>query len=542
MSINDHKFEWLVMVYLAGDNNLSEEMIWALTEMQAGGSTSDVAIVAQFDPYGIGYPTMRYFFPAASRQSRPLENDVVDIFGKEMNSGEKASVLDFLKWGIANYPARRHMAVFSGHGSGASEDFFLTDENPIGSLTIADVGSVVQSANELPENDGTFEIVGLDSCLMSMAEVCHELAGKTKYLIGAEGFEMNTGWPYKRLLDVIRSHPKADAELLVAGIVQEYITYYEDYAPAGRSVDLSACNLEKWATLKPPLTELSHALSGGIEDPDFQKSLLFSHARAQCYKGVQHLDLYNFCEELGTRLEQALCINVMNAINDLVTESGYSGPEFQHSHGISIYFPLNFLDECYLETNFGKDEEIGWGQFLEKLLANSRLNERETERDPSALGRFWYLQRRYLEKRGLLRQLMPPTDSNQKYAEPYYKYSEPYYKYSAPHHKYIGYNSKYAEPYYKYAEPYYKYAEPYYKYAEPYYKGILEGEQIKMPPISCKPCTFKKEISFDDPIRVDKEKDLKAQEWIKDTRDKYHIALGDKLEQMNTLLANILKE
>ena len=44
-----NKIKWLVMIYLAGDNNLSEECVYAITEMKRIGSSKDVAIFAQLD-------------------------------------------------------------------------------------------------------------------------------------------------------------------------------------------------------------------------------------------------------------------------------------------------------------------------------------------------------------------------------------------------------------------------------------------------------------------------------------------------------------
>ena len=43
------KSKWLAMVYLAGDNNLSTESVFALTEMEKVGSDEDLFIIAQLD-------------------------------------------------------------------------------------------------------------------------------------------------------------------------------------------------------------------------------------------------------------------------------------------------------------------------------------------------------------------------------------------------------------------------------------------------------------------------------------------------------------
>ena len=42
-------FKWTLMVFLAGDNNLSEECIYALNEMKKVGSTAQVAVIVELD-------------------------------------------------------------------------------------------------------------------------------------------------------------------------------------------------------------------------------------------------------------------------------------------------------------------------------------------------------------------------------------------------------------------------------------------------------------------------------------------------------------
>src|SRR6185295_6163179 len=52
--------EWTVMVYLAGDNNLSADCVWALTEMKEGMSSDNINVIAQFDPCDGLARTRRY--------------------------------------------------------------------------------------------------------------------------------------------------------------------------------------------------------------------------------------------------------------------------------------------------------------------------------------------------------------------------------------------------------------------------------------------------------------------------------------------------
>src|SRR3712207_3090945 len=52
--------KWTVMVYLAGDNNLTDECVYALTEMKKVDTGDRIKVIAQFDPRGRRVPTHRY--------------------------------------------------------------------------------------------------------------------------------------------------------------------------------------------------------------------------------------------------------------------------------------------------------------------------------------------------------------------------------------------------------------------------------------------------------------------------------------------------
>ena len=57
---DDPETKWTVMVYLAGDNNLADECVFALTEMKAAMIDKRVKVVAQFDPTARRVRTRRF--------------------------------------------------------------------------------------------------------------------------------------------------------------------------------------------------------------------------------------------------------------------------------------------------------------------------------------------------------------------------------------------------------------------------------------------------------------------------------------------------
>src|SRR5689334_10622736 len=51
---------WTIMVYLAGDNNLADECVFALTQIKEVDTDKRVRVVAQFDPTGRRLKTRRF--------------------------------------------------------------------------------------------------------------------------------------------------------------------------------------------------------------------------------------------------------------------------------------------------------------------------------------------------------------------------------------------------------------------------------------------------------------------------------------------------
>ena len=106
---------WLVMLYLAGDTNLTEDMVFALQDLLAEGVAPEDRIVAQLDPVGVGLATARFDLtpkprntgrratqPARYSRTRPHpaldEFRVKDIV--DQSSGSVETLGAFIEWAI----------------------------------------------------------------------------------------------------------------------------------------------------------------------------------------------------------------------------------------------------------------------------------------------------------------------------------------------------------------------------------------------------------------------------------------------------------
>ena len=85
---------WLVMLYMAGDNNLTEDMVLALQELtKAGPPYPRDVIVAQLDPHGDGLATARFDLTKRGvAPGSPLDSYRVQSLG-ETNGGSVESLV-----------------------------------------------------------------------------------------------------------------------------------------------------------------------------------------------------------------------------------------------------------------------------------------------------------------------------------------------------------------------------------------------------------------------------------------------------------------
>ena len=113
---------WTVMIYMASNNNLAEESIWAITEIQKLASLNDeVDIVVHLNTPG---------------NSRLLFNLSTESNGKRRRELKSKSLFtaqdlkNFIIQTAKAHPANNFMLVLSGHGSGGVVDFLKQGDPP----------------------------------------------------------------------------------------------------------------------------------------------------------------------------------------------------------------------------------------------------------------------------------------------------------------------------------------------------------------------------------------------------------------------------
>jgi hypothetical protein len=422
---NAKRKQWTVMVYLAGDNNLDSAGTVDLKEMKKVGSTDQVNVIAQFDREGRGMATNRYYL----NKGGTVAKDLVKSLG-ETNTGDPAVLEDFLKWGIANYPAVHYLFVVWNHGNGWNDENVYRAARDALRLSIGRRGEVVlptkgardavsirrirtiggrkfrralfgttitraittrgiaydDAAQDFLDNmemkrvlasvkkllKEKVDILGMDACMMSMAEVAYQLRDTVSLTVGSEEVEPGDGWPYDRILNKLANKPTMLPKELATMIVDEYIASY----PKSAGVTQSACDLGKSAMLAGAVDKLARILSTSLSNAAIRGAVAESRLQAQAYDSPDYVDLYDFCDLLGGKCESADvrkgCDLVKQAIevDGFVVRSGYRGKQVEGSRGLSVYFPQKNLSPLYGTLDFTK--KTAWKQFLQGYLSYTR--------------------------------------------------------------------------------------------------------------------------------------------------------------------------
>ena len=403
---------WTVLVYLAGDNNLDPSGIADLLEMKRVGTTPQLNVVAEFDRAS-GRGAKRYVL----RKGGSLADDAVASLGR-VNTGDPAQLLDFVRWGVTSHPAERYALVLWNHGQGWDDtDIYagarrrrfrrlatgrirhalfrppvrrvlrsavrkfearaiLLDDDAKDFLDNVEMKRVLASAAELI--GAKLDVLGMDACLMSMAEVGYQVRESARFTVGSEQTEPGDGWPYDRVLAALAKHPEMDAGDLSATIVKAYLASYA----AADGVTQSACDLARAEDLAAAVAGLARALTAALPEPAVRQRILAARARVQSYEVPDNVDLVDLCRLLAAGMPKSAvaqrCGDVLRAVGKdgaaarggaaggYVVAGGWKGAGLGRSHGVAIYFPTTAVSPLYPRLDWAK--ATGWDRFLAAYL------------------------------------------------------------------------------------------------------------------------------------------------------------------------------
>ena len=189
----------------------------------------------------------------------------VDDVG-QASMGSPESLLEFMEYGLTEYPAERTVFVLWNHGGGAEGGICFDETENDDGLTLSEIAEALD-ALDASVPGWHIDVFGCDACMMASYELAALLADHSiGYYVGSEELEPGVGWFYTPWLEALDRDPGISDEALCQAIVDSYIEDSQTYAPDDPCC-LSAVDLARFEPLRSSMegfaASLNAALDGG---------------------------------------------------------------------------------------------------------------------------------------------------------------------------------------------------------------------------------------------------------------------------------------
>jgi hypothetical protein len=350
--------KWTVMLYISGDNDLEDYVIHDIEqELAAIGSSPDVQVVALADR-GPGYDTSygdwqtTKLFHVTKGMTADADSAVGD-WG-ERDTGHPRTLIDFVAWARANYPADRYALYLWGHGWSWHPGYVMQDDTANDTLEMEEIKTALPAI-------GFIDLVGFDGCNMASIEVQTLWHGYATALAHSQEWVGEEGVQYDLVLAQLARNPNMTADQLAIATSQSATS---DETWSAVAVD------DRFEALLHAVDDWSVALKDGLPQHRREYDQAFAETRS-FWQAPMDKDLYDMAYEIYQSVKdeniQVKSEAVMNAVTAVVLHERHVNT-YADVHGITIYHISEAAqkdsDYAYYRTlDFAL--QTGWDEFLD---------------------------------------------------------------------------------------------------------------------------------------------------------------------------------
>lgn len=374
--------KWTVFVYADGNNDLEPEIYHRFQNMIAEPVSEDMTVIVQIarapkELLQILRPNVSHLDQERWDGVRRYKMDhrgatLIDDL-KNVNMANPYTLVDFLTWGVTNYPSNRRIVILSGHGAGfvgAMNDY--THQYP----SIMSLKGIVKTFQYFQQQTGkTIDTLVLDACYMNSIEVWHEFACASgqpiRYLIAPMGNTPLSGLPCHLFIRYLRERNSQQQPLI--NTITDMVEVFNQNARTDHHV--VAVNL-----LKKYFRQLKAEVDG-MASLALKKVFTLTEGLAQWYDdrpNYPFISLLDLNDKLTATFSSVYPYSqsIPNILKHIVLDPLLTHIPKNRNLGPSLYLPATSLEYQNLDSYYNQLEFAHNNRWVQILNGNSNKNER----------------------------------------------------------------------------------------------------------------------------------------------------------------------
>ena len=326
---------WLLLIYMDGDNNLSDYTYSDIQEIQQLKLNNTIKVAVLQDTLGNN---------GAFLYETDENGNLKQIKSlPEPNMGDPTTLENFVLNEVKKYPAKNIALILWDHGNGwrALNKESLTKMVALDETNNEDqlfMFEFKEALEKLQEEGIKISLIGFDECLMGNLESFYDIANYTQYIVASEHLEPATGWNYTLVLNKLNQNPNASPEEIAHYIVDAYREAYSNLSQPLTMLAIPSKTVEK---LVEAVNDIANTY---LSNPSKYHDEYLNAVPDEIPQSNNLVDLYTFAVNLNSEANINGTQQVIKTINGL-----YKYTNDNKFQGISIYLPTNQQD---VEMNY----------------------------------------------------------------------------------------------------------------------------------------------------------------------------------------------
>ena len=363
---NNRNLEWVIMIYLNGDNALSAAQDITLEEIRQVGSSDDVQLTVLIDQ-NQDDDTRLYYIVGTTL--------VQQTWPSESNMDDANTIKDFVLKVKNDYPANHYELIISSNKGSGWQGVCWDDHGDGIMITMPEL---IDALSQITNNGADkLDILGIETCMTGNMEVAYQIRNYVDIFIAYAECAIVGDWPYSEAFnDLIAASTMTPSDFAIA-TVEHFVP--QNYPQYDMITTMAATDLSNLDDLGTQINDLAIEFSDNLSQYKDQITTALTDVRifATFWDIDYYIDFYNFLELLT--ISNPTVVNIKNNIMSIMDTAVIANRHLPTDpvHGLSIYFPRRTSDynsslrydelpSPYEETLFAIDTQ--WDEFLKTYL------------------------------------------------------------------------------------------------------------------------------------------------------------------------------